>query len=396
MPVPPPPPPPSLPDPQTAGTVIVGISGGVDSAVAAWLLRRAGFAVQGLFMSNWEEDDDYCTVAEDFQDARRVCEHLDIPLHRASFAEEYRQRVFGYFLREYEAGRTPNPDVLCNREIKFGVCLDYMHRLGATWIATGHYARVLHRADGSALLKAADASKDQSYFLHAVAREALARTLFPIGHLAKPQVRQLAHAAGLPVFDKPDSTGICFIGERPFAEFLARYVRSTPGPIETPEGRVVGEHRGLPFYTLGQRAGLQVGGRAGAAHAPWYVADKDPRGNRLIVVQEQDHPLLLSDAFDVGALHLLEAPASEGPFACAVKTRYRQRDLPCHVTPLPHGRVRIDLQAAARAVTPGQFAVLYAGEQCLGGGVIEARYRRAPAPQKAALEYTRGISAEGI
>ena len=320
-------------DPKSAGTVIVGMSGGVDSAVAALLLRDAGYAVQGLFMSNWEDDDDtYCTTAADFQDARRVCDTLRIALHRVSFATQYRERVFELFLREYAAGRTPNPDVLCNREIKFGVCLDYMHRLGAGLIATGHYARLQHSAAGPLLLKAADAAKDQSYFLHGVDPSALRQTLFPIGELRKPEVRRLAHAAGLPVYDKPDSTGICFIGERPFQEFLSRYLRTEPGPIENDGGKVLGEHRGLALYTLGQRSGLRIGGRAGSAAAPWYVADKDTQRNALIVVQDQDHPLLLSDAFDVEQMRWLHAgDAADQPIECAVKTRYRQSDLDCTV-----------------------------------------------------------------
>src|ERR1700691_3590539 len=323
----------SLPDPKLAGTVIVGMSGGVDSAVTALLLQRAGHAVQGLFMSNWEDDDDaYCTTASDFQDARRVCEVLGIALHRVSFAAQYRERVFEHFLREYAAGRTPNPDVLCNREIKFGVCLDYMHRLGASWIATGHYARVQPSSAGPLLLRAADAAKDQSYFLHGIEPSALEKTLFPIGELRKAEVRRLAHAAGLPVHDKPDSTGICFIGERPFQEFLSRYLRTEPGPIETPDGAVIGEHRGLALYTLGQRSGLRVGGRAGAAAAPWYVADKINARNALIVVQNQNHPLLLSDAFSVEQMHWINpGDVSELPLECAVKTRYRQNDLPCVV-----------------------------------------------------------------
>src|SRR6202522_1553635 len=263
--------------------VIVGVSGGVDSAVAALLLKEAGHAVEGLFMSNWEDDEDaYCTPASDWQDARRVCDTLKIPLHRASFAGEYRERVFAHFLREYAAGRTPNPDVLCNREIKFGVCLEYMHRLGADRIATGHYARLDHGTAGTRLLKGRDQSKDQSYFLHGVRPSALAKTLFPLGELSKVEVRRRAHAAGLSrVSDKPDSTGICFIGERPFQEFLGRHLEDRAGPIETPEGRLLGEHRGLSFYTLGQRSGLGVGGKAGAAEAPWYVADKDARRHAL-------------------------------------------------------------------------------------------------------------------
>jgi len=383
----------SHPDPRSAGTVIVGMSGGVDSAVAALLLRDAGYSVQGLFMSNWEDDDDaYCTASSDFQDARRVCEVLGLALHRVSFAEQYRERVFAHFLREYAAGRTPNPDVLCNREIKFGVCLDYMQRLGGAWIATGHYARLQRTPAGPQLLKGADAAKDQSYFLHSVAPAALSRTLFPIGELHKPQVRKLAHAAGLPVYDKPDSTGICFIGERPFQEFLSRHLRTRAGPIENDAGTVVGEHRGLELYTLGQRSGLKVGGRAGAAAAPWYVAGKDAARNALIVVQHQDHPLLLSDAFDVEQLHWLDA-AAEQALECSVKTRYRQNDLPCTVLPSTHGAAgaahrRVILREPARAVTPGQYAVFYRGAQCLGGGVIAQRYN-------SGITYTRQLSVEG-
>jgi tRNA-specific 2-thiouridylase len=360
-----------LPPPAAAGTIIVGISGGVDSAVAALLLKQSGYEVQGLFMSNWEDDEDaYCTTASDFQDARRICEILSIPLHRVSFAAEYRERVFAQFVREYAAGRTPNPDVLCNREIKFGVCLDYMHRLGASWIATGHYARVTREAGAVELHKASDTRKDQSYFLHGVLPEALAQTVFPLGELRKEDVRQLAHGAGLPVFDKPDSTGICFIGERPFADFLSRYVHALPGPIEAADGRVLGEHRGLAFYTLGQRSGLRLGGRAGAAAAPWYVAAKDIARNALIVVQDQDHPLLLSTSFTVSDVHWLCEPLATDGFDCGVKTRYRQPDLACRVFALDDRQLRIELRLPARAVTPGQYAVLYSGERCLGGGVI--------------------------
>ncbi len=371
-----------IPTPQDAGTVIVGMSGGVDSAVAALLLQEAGFTVQGLFMSNWDDDDVYCTAAADFQDARRVCDILRIPLHRASFAAEYRERVFAHFLREYAAGRTPNPDVLCNREIKFGVCLDYMHRLGAAWIATGHYARLRRTDTAARLLKAADLGKDQSYFLHQVAPAALAKTLFPLGDLHKADVRRRAHAAGLPVFDKPDSTGICFIGERPFEEFLGRHLRQTPGPIENDAGVVIGEHRGLAIYTLGQRSGLRIGGRAGATAAPWYVAAKDMHRNALVVVQDPAHPLLLSDAFEVEDAHWLSADSWETgdlPFECAVKTRYRQSDLPCRVQ-VSDGGARVTLPQPARAVTPGQYAVFYRGDECLGGGVIARRaYSRSSA-----------------
>jgi tRNA-uridine 2-sulfurtransferase len=364
---------------DSAETVIVGMSGGVDSAVAALLLRDAGYSVQGLYMSNWDDDDAYCTAAEDFQDARAACDTLGIALHRVSFSAEYRERVFARFLRDYAAGRTPNPDVLCNREIKFGVCLEYMHRLGADRIATGHYARLDHGAAGTRLLKARDPSKDQSYFLHGVAPSALANSLFPLGELHKDEVRRRAHAAGLRVFDKPDSTGICFIGERPFQEFLGRYLEHSAGPIETPEGRLLGEHRGLAFYTLGQRSGLGVGGKAGAAEAPWYVADKDTARNALIVVQDHEHPLLMSDAFDVEQVRWLAA-AGEAEFECAVKTRYRQADLACRILVRSGGRVQVSLRRPARAVTPGQYAVFYDGDICLGGGVIAERRNTASAP----------------
>jgi tRNA-specific 2-thiouridylase len=393
----------SLPDPKLAGTVIVGMSGGVDSAVAALLLQRAGHAVQGLFMSNWEDDDDaYCTTASDFQDARRVCEILGLPLHRVSFAAQYRERVFDFFLREYAAGRTPNPDVLCNREIKFGVCLDYMHRLGASWIATGHYARVQPSAAGPQLLRAADAAKDQSYFLHGIEPSALEKTLFPIGELRKAEVRRLAHAAGLPVHDKPDSTGICFIGERPFQEFLSRYLRTEPGPIETDDGVVVGEHRGLALYTLGQRSGLRLGGRAGAAAAPWYVADKDAARNALIVVQDQDHPLLLSDSFEVEQVRWLNSrDGADDALDCTVKTRYRQNDIGCIVRPLRPNVAAADrnwqvtLGSPARAVTPGQYAVFYDGARCLGGGVIARRFNSRSGAAAGGITYNSLFSVEG-
>jgi tRNA-specific 2-thiouridylase len=354
-------------------------------------------------MSNWEEDGDtYCTAAADFQDARRVCESLGVDLHWVSFAAQYRDKVFDLFLREYAAGRTPNPDVLCNREIKFGVCLEYMHRLGASWIATGHYARVHHSSAGPQLLKAADGAKDQSYFLHGIDASALGKTLFPLGELRKTEVRQLAHAAGLQVHDKPDSTGICFIGERPFQDFLSRYLHSEPGPIENDGGVVLGEHRGLALYTLGQRSGLRIGGRAGSAAAPWYVADKDTTRNALIVVQHQDHPLLLSDAFDVEQLRWLNFDgAEERPVVCAVKTRYRQHDLPCtvHLSSAPRagaGRTwRVNLSRAARAVTPGQYAVFYRGDRCLGGGVIARRFNSGTAPAAGEMTYNSHFSAEG-
>ena len=354
----------------TRPRVIVGLSGGVDSAVAALLLKEQGWDVHALFMSNWEDDDEYCTAAQDFQDARAVAAELGIPLHRVSFAEEYRSRVFEHFLREQAAGRTPNPDVLCNREIKFGVALRYARRLGGELFATGHYARIVKHAAGVELRKARDESKDQSYFLHAVEAPLLACTLMPLGELRKSEVRTRAREAGLPVFDKPDSNGICFIGERPFREFLGRFLQDQPGPIETPEGERVGEHRGLAFYTLGQREGLQIGGRRGASEQPWYVGAKNASRNALIVVQGHDHPLLSSSELTTGRMHWLAEPRSE-PFRCSVKVRYRQADQPAWLEPRADGAARIVFEHPQRAVTPGQYAVVYDADRCLGGAVIE-------------------------
>jgi tRNA-specific 2-thiouridylase len=351
--------------------VVLGISGGVDSAVAAALLKDAGYDVHALFMRNWDEDEDgYCTAAADLQDARKVCDELGIPLHTVNFAAQYRERVFAHFLDELRAGRTPNPDVACNREIKFGVCFEHAQRLGARWFATGHYARVATVDGRPRLLRAVDRSKDQSYFLHTVPGELLRHTLFPIGDLDKTAVRRIAHERALPVHDKRDSTGICFIGERPFAEFLARYLPAQPGRIEDTAGRVLGRHRGLMYYTLGQRQGLALGGVRGAGEAPWYVAGKDLARNVLVVTQLHDDPLLLSREFETEPVHwIADRPPAPG-FACAVKTRYRQPDQPCTVTVLPDGRCRVRTEVPQRAVTPGQSAVLYEGDTCLGGGVI--------------------------
>ena len=358
--------------PPAASRIVVALSGGVDSAVAALLLREQGFEVHGLFMSNWDEsaEDIWCTAAQDFQDARAVAERLAIPLHRVSFAREYRARVFEHFLAEHRAGRTPNPDVLCNREIKFGVALEYARRLGATRLATGHYARLIAGPAGIELHKAHDAAKDQSYFLHAVAPAGLAQTLMPLGELAKSAVRERARRAGLPVFDKPDSTGICFIGERPFREFLERYLPRAPGPIESPDGERLGTHRGLAFYTLGQRGGLGLGGRPGRAEQPWYVAAKEAARNALIVVQGHDHPLLSSVALTTGRWHWL-GPPPEAPLRCTVKVRYRQADQRALLTPRPDGTAHLGFAEPQRAVTPGQYAVAYDGDRCMGGGVIE-------------------------
>jgi tRNA-specific 2-thiouridylase len=361
---------------MSATPVIVGMSGGVDSSVAAWLLQQQGYDVQGLFMSNWDEDEDgYCTAAEDYQDARSVCEQLRIPLHKVSFAGEYRERVFAYFLEEYRAGRTPNPDVLCNREIKFGVCFDYARRLGAEWVATGHYARVEH-GERPRLLRGVDASKDQSYFLHAMPSQALARTLFPIGSMQKSDVRRMARELTLPVFDKKDSTGICFIGERPFAEFLAQYLPAQPGEIETADGRKVGEHRGLMYYTLGQRQGLRIGGRTDASEDAWYVAGKDLARNVLRVAQGHNHPSLFSRGLIASQLSWVAGAAPAGQFRCTAKIRYRQPDQDCEVRVLATGRCEVEFAEPQRAVTPGQYVVFYRGEQCLGGGVIEASHGR--------------------
>ncbi len=358
---------------------MVALSGGVDSAVAALRLRDLGYEVQCLHMSNWE-DDGYCEAAADFQDARTLCRQLNLPLHRVSFARQYREQVFAHFLDEYRAGRTPNPDVLCNRQIKFGVMRQYARRLGARWLATGHYARLRQTPSGPQLLKGRDESKDQSYFLHRVAAEDLVDTMFPVGELGKSEVRDIATRAGLHVATKKDSTGICFIGERPFTEFLGRYVASTPGAIVDPDGRVLGEHRGLAFYTLGQRQGLGIGGRHDGDGLPWYVAAKDPERNELLVVQGGNHPLLYHDMLDATDMHWSGPPpaswANDGRLRCTAKTRYRQPDQACTVTRTDDHRLLAAFDRPQRAITPGQYVVLYDGERCLGGAVITAASRR--------------------
>ena len=357
--------------------MILGLSGGVDSAVAALLLKQQGADVHALHMTNWEDDDGYCTAARDLQDARNVCAEMEIPLHHVNFAAQYRDRVFEYFLDEYRAGRTPNPDVLCNREIKFGVFRDYAKRLGGDLLATGHYARVRHGPDGAELHKAVDTNKDQSYFLHAVSQAALAETVFPLGELDKNEVRAIAREHGLSNFDKKDSTGICFIGERPFREFLATYLPANPGKMETPDGRVVGEHAGLMYYTLGQRQGLGIGGRQDASDEPWYVIDKELDSNTLVVAQGE-HDRLFSDAIETAAASWIgaaPAPLAAGqPMQCAVKIRYRQPDQGCHVDILDGQRLAVSFEQSQRAVAPGQYAVFYAGSHCLGGAVIERKF----------------------
>jgi tRNA-specific 2-thiouridylase len=375
---------------MTKQRVVVGLSGGVDSAVTAHLLKQQGHEVVGIFMKNWEDDDDseYCSSNIDFVDAASVADVLGIEIEHVNFAADYKDRVFAEFLREYQAGRTPNPDVLCNAEIKFKAFLDHAMRLGAEKIATGHYARVrLNPATGlHELLKGLDPSKDQSYFLHRLNQAQLSKALFPVGELHKSEVRRIATEIGLPVAAKKDSTGICFIGERPFREFLNRYIQKAPGPIKDERGRVLGEHHGLSFYTLGQRQGLGIGGvkekgaqrenAAGAArprgagdHAPWYVARKDMEKNTLWVVQGHDHPWLLSNALAAqDASWVAGMPPAAGSYG--TKTRYRQADAPGTLTADGAHAFRLDFPQPQWAVTPGQSAVLYDGEVCLGGGVI--------------------------
>jgi len=366
--------------------VVVGLSGGVDSAVTAHLLKQQGHEVIGIFMKNWEdddrpagrsrEDDGYCTSNIDFIDAAAVADVLGIEIEHVNFAVDYKDRVFAEFLREYEAGRTPNPDVLCNAEIKFKAFLDHAMRLGAEKIATGHYARVRERDGEFQLLKGLDPLKDQSYFLHRLTQAQLSKTLFPIGDMQKTEVRRIAAEIGLPNATKKDSTGICFIGERPFREFLNRYLANTPGPIKDDRGRTIGEHVGLSFYTLGQRKGIGIGGlkergapRGTGAHEPWFAARKDMAGNTLYVVQGHDHPWLLSHCLSADDTRWVagHAPATA---KLAAKTRYRQQDAACAFDEGTAGTFDLRFDQAQWAVTPGQSAVLYDGEVCLGGGVI--------------------------
>jgi tRNA-uridine 2-sulfurtransferase len=344
--------------------VVVGMSGGVDSSVAALLAKRAGHEVVGLFMKNWEDDDDdeYCSTREDLIDAAAAADRIGVELEAVNFSAEYKERVFAEFLREYAAGRTPNPDVLCNAEIKFRAFLDHAMRLGAEKIATGHYART----DGVRLLRGMDEGKDQSYFLHRLTQEQLARVMFPVGELKKSEVRRLALEAGLPNHAKKDSTGICFIGERPFREFLNRYLPKVPGFIVDQENNRVGEHIGLAFYTIGQRKGIGIGG-AGEA---WYVADKRVATNELVVVQGHDHPLLMKKSLAAADTAWVAGRAPDAPSTHTAKTRYRQADAQCTLTTVRESEIRVEFPAPQWAVTPGQSVVLYDGEVCLGGGVI--------------------------
>jgi len=346
--------------------VVVGLSGGVDSAVAALLLKRAGHDVVGLFMKNWEDDDDdeYCSTRQDLIDAAAAADVIGIDLEAVNFAAEYKDRVFAEFLREYSAGRTPNPDVLCNAEIKFKAFLDHAVRLGAEKIATGHYARVASSSNGFQLKRGTDNTKDQSYFLHRLNQAQLSRVMFPVGELKKSEVRRIALEAGLPNHAKKDSTGICFIGERPFRDFLNRYLPNVPGPIKTPDGRTVGEHIGLAFYTIGQRKGIGIGGAGDA----WYVAEKRIPENELVVVQGHDHPLLMKRSLRAEDTSWT-AGRPPGEASHTAKTRYRQADAACTLARTDTG-IQVDFAAPQWAVTPGQSVVLYDGEVCLGGGVI--------------------------
>ncbi len=355
--------------------VIVGMSGGVDSSVSALLLLQQGYDVEGLFMKNWDEDDgtEYCTAQQDLSDAEKVCKTLGIPLHSANFAAEYWDNVFEYFLDEYRVGRTPNPDILCNREIKFKVFLEYAELLGADFIATGHYVRK-HTENGHTLLrKGLDNNKDQSYFLHAVEAAALNKTLFPVGELEKTEVRRLAAEHGLITYNKKDSTGICFIGERRFKDFLEQYIPAQPGPIKTPDGTQLGEHQGLMFYTLGQREGLGIGGVKTADEAPWYVVAKDVPNNTLIVAQGNNHPLLFSMELNVSQLHWINPRPAGSEFSCMAKIRYRQSDQACRIKLSDNGTAcTVTFDEPQRAATPGQSLVMYQDDICLGGGVIES------------------------
>ncbi len=354
--------------------VVVGMSGGVDSSVTAWLLKQQGYDVVGLFMKNWEDDDDseYCSTRQDWIDVVSVADLIGIDVEAVNFAAEYKDRVFAEFLREYSAGRTPNPDVLCNAEIKFKAFLDHAVALGGETIATGHYARVRERDGRFELLKAFDHTKDQSYFLHRLNQQQLSRTMFPLGDMPKTKVREIAAQIGLPNAKKKDSTGICFIGERPFRDFLNRYLPTQPGPMKTPDGAVVGEHVGLAFYTLGQRKGIGLGGSREGSGEPWFVARKDMASNTLYVVQGHDHPWLLSNTLDAEDLSWVAGePPAEGT-RCGAKTRYQQADAACEVVRADADALTLSFSEAQWAVTPGQSAVLYDGEVCRGGGIIAA------------------------
>ena len=358
--------------------VICGMSGGVDSSVSAFILQQQGYQVEGLFMKNWEEDDDtdYCTAAADLADAQAVCDKLGIKLHKINFAAEYWDNVFEHFLSEYKAGRTPNPDILCNKEIKFKAFLEYAAEdLGANYIATGHYVRRRGADDKAQLLRGLDANKDQSYFLYTLSSKQVGQSLFPVGDIEKPIVRAIAEDLDLITAKKKDSTGICFIGERKFKDFLARYLPAQPGNIRTVEGDIIGRHDGLMYHTLGQRKGLGIGGVKGASEEAWYVVEKDLVNNELIVAQGHAHSALLSTGLIAQQLHWVDRQPIREPLRCTVKTRYRQTDVPCTIEPIDDESIKVIFDEPQIAVTPGQSAVFYLDEVCLGGGIIEQQLK---------------------
>jgi tRNA-specific 2-thiouridylase len=363
--------------------VIVGMSGGVDSSVSAYLLQQQGYQVEGLFMKNWEEDDtdEYCAASDDLKDAQVVCDKLGIKLHTINFATEYWDNVFEYFLAEYKAGRTPNPDIICNKEIKFKAFLEFAcEDLNADYIATGHYVQRQLSTNESGerkwkMLRGLDGNKDQSYFLYTLSHEQIGKTLFPVGHIEKPEVRAIAEKADLITHNKKDSTGICFIGERKFKDFLGQYLPAQPGIIESSEGEAIGKHDGLMYHTLGQRKGLHIGGLANAGEAPWYVVEKDLLRNVLIVGQGHNHPRLFSKGLIANQLHLVDRIELTQPITCTVKTRYRQDDVVCHLSPMTAGEYLIMFDEAQSSVTPGQSVVFYQNDVCLGGGIINSLIR---------------------
>ncbi len=359
--------------------VIVGMSGGVDSSVAALLLQQQGYQVEGLFMKNWEEDDtsEYCSASVDLEDAQSVADQLGMKLHTMNFASEYWDHVFTYFLAEYKAGRTPNPDIMCNKEIKFKAFLDFALEMGADYIATGHYARIEKQGDEYTMLKGVDNNKDQTYFLYTLQQHQLARSLFPVGHLPKDEVREIAASANFTTARKKDSTGICFIGERKFRDFLQRFLPAQPGSIVTPEGRVIGEHQGLMYYTLGQRQGLGIGGQKDLPETPWFVIDKNLDDNQLIVAQGHQNDYLLKQFLSSSQLHWTAGKAPAAEFDCAAKIRYRQQEEACHVS-VKGDVAQVCFTNPQRAITPGQSIVFYNQQVCLGGGIIDDMQTNCP------------------
>ena len=358
-----------------ANPIIVGISGGVDSSVTALVLKQQGYDVECVFMKNWDgEEDDNCTTEEDYKDALAVCDHLCIPLRSVNFAKDYWDNVFRYFINEYAIGRTPNPDVLCNREVKFKAFLDYAIELGADKIATGHYARIKEQNGSFQLLKGLDQKKDQSYFLYLLGQDALSKSLFPIGEMDKLNVRNLARSSGLINYSKKDSTGVCFIGEQKFfKDFLKKFIPAQPGIIQTVDGNPCGEHDGLMYYTMGQRKGLGIGGGFGKKEAPWFVADKDLDNNILIVAQGHEHPSLYHKKLNANQVHWISDSPPVSMDGLVAKIRYRQADQPCRITELSSDQVKVEFESSQYAITPGQSIVFYDGENCLGGAIIENR-----------------------